>query len=428
MRRRSGSAQSAPHPCFAVCAPGLEAILSAELRTLGIRPGRPDRGGVPFEATTRQLYAANVFLRTATRVLLRLASFAAPSFAVLEREARRVPWDQWLAPGAPVALSVSSSASRLYHTGAVAERLCAVVPGASPPSSQRLAQRPQRLSGKSDLSALSSPPSPPPSLLLVRLQHDQCVLSIDASGEPLHRRGWRLETAKAPLRETLAAAMVLASGWDGSTPLIDPLCGAGTIAIEAALLARGIAPGHAREFAFQRWPTFQPGTLASVHGQVRAAAHPSRPLQIFASDRDPGAIRAAVANAERAGVADTITFTCRPLADLVPPPSAPTTPPGQPTNDQQLPPPCLLSNPPYGRRVGGADLDDLYASLGDVVRDRLPGFAVGLLVADDRLAARTCLRLAPLFSTSNGGLRVRFLATPPSQPRAGRRTGVPRPP
>jgi len=408
--------------CFAVCAPGLEPILSAELRALGIRPGRADRGGISFDATTRQLYAANVFLRTATRVLLRVASFAAPSFAALEREAHRVPWDQWLSPGAPVALSVSSSASRLYHTGAVAERLSAVLPGpvlASPDQERDPFDQPT--------TRLDRPPST--QHLLVRLLHDRCVLSIDASGEPLHRRGWRLETAKAPLRETLAAAMLLASGWDGSTPLIDPLCGSGTIAIEAALLARGIAPGHAREFAFQRWPSFQPGTLASVRGEVKSRARPDRPLVIIASDRDPGAIRASVANAERAGVADTITFLCRPLADLVPPPSAPTTPPGHPTKapkglgdrqgaEHQQPSSWLLTNPPYGRRVGGADLDDLYASLGNVVRDRLPGFAVGLLVADDRLAARTRLRLAPLFTTTNGGLRVRCLATSRTRPPA----------
>ncbi|MBI5499383.1 MAG: class I SAM-dependent RNA methyltransferase [Deltaproteobacteria bacterium] len=399
-----------PHACFAVCAPGLEALLAAELRALGIRPGRPDRGGVPFDATTRQLYAANVFLRTATRVLLRLASFDAPSFAVLEREARRVPWDQWLAPGAPVAISASSSASRLYHTGAVAERLSAVLTGPvlSPPDQE--------------LDPIDPPttrPDRPPLHLLVRLLHDHCVLSIDSSGEPLHRRGWRLETAKAPLRETLAAAMILASGWDGLTPLLDPLCGSGTIAIEAALLARGIAPGHAREFAFQKWPSFAPGTFASVRGEVRTRARPDRPVVIVASDRDPGAIRAAVANAERAGVADAVTFLCRPLAGLdpfplphqeLPPSNPPSTRPDQPTPPSR---PWLLSNPPYGRRVGGADLGDLYASLGAVVRGRLPGFAVGLLVADDRLARRTGLRLAPLFTTSNGGLRVRFVATAP---------------
>jgi putative N6-adenine-specific DNA methylase len=371
------------HSCYAVCTPGLEALVAAELRALGIRPGTGEPGGVPFPATERQLYAANLFLRTATRVLVRIASFVAPTFAMLEQAAREVPWDAWLAPGEPVSLRVAATASRLYHTGAIAERLAAVVPGVAGPGAA-----PDAGAGEEE-----EPPATGPSLR-VRFVRDRATVSLDASGEPLYRRGWRLATAKAPLRETLAAALVLASGWDGSTPLVDPLCGSGTIPIEAALLARGAAPGAGRRFAFQRWPSFEPGTWASVRAQAAEQARPARPLVVWAADRDPGAIRAARENAERAGVADAVVVREQPLSALEPPAG------------------CgwLLCNPPYGVRVrGGHDLRDLYATLGRVARERLAGWHVGLLAAEPALAAEARLRFETRLRTRNGGLAVRFL-------------------
>jgi putative N6-adenine-specific DNA methylase len=370
--------------CYAVCAPGLEALLAAELHGLGLRPGRAGRGGVPFVASTRGLYAANLFLRTATRVLLRIASFEAASFAELAREARRVPWERWLGPDARVFWRVSSTASRLYHTGAIAERLAGAVPATV-------------VAGKAeeeddDVAADVQP-------LFARVERDRVTLSVDASGAPLFRRGWRQATAKAPLRETLAAAMILASGWDGATPFVDPLCGSGTVAVEAALFARGIAPGHGRAFAFQRWPSFEPGTWASAKGQAAAQAQPSRPVVVVASDRDPGAVRAATENARRAGVGDAVTVLHRPLSELEPPAAG--------TGGGRL-----IANPPDGVRVQrGGDLRELYATLGRLVRERLPGWSVGLLVADPALAAATGLRLVPRFRTSNGGIRVAFLCT-----------------
>lgn len=369
--------------CYAVCTPGLEALLAAELRALGVRPGSGEPGGVPFPATARQLYAANLFLRTATRVLVRVASFVAPTFAMLEAAAREVRWDEWLAPGEPVRLHVTSTASRLYHTGAVAERLAAIVPGVEAPAARRGA----------DASEDEEPSDVGPSLR-VRVVRDRVTVSLDASGEPLYRRGWRRATAKAPLRETLAAALVLASGWDGSTPLVDPLCGSGTIPIEAALLARDQAPGAGRSFAFQRWPSFEPGTWASVRAQAAERARPARPLVVLAADRDPGAVRATRENAARAGVADALEVRQQSLSALEPPPGRG----------------WLLCNPPYGVRVrGGRDLRDLYASLGRLVRGRLAGWHAGLLVADAATAAHARLRFETRLRTRNGGLPVRFL-------------------
>jgi hypothetical protein len=157
-------------------------------------------------------------------------------------------------------------------------------------------------------------------LFVVRLFHDSCTVSADSSGALLHRRGYRLATAKAPLRETLAAAMLLGAGWDGSAPLLDPMCGSGTIAIEAALLARRIPPGLRRRFAFERWPGFEPAPWRRALDAARSGIRERAPGPIHASDRDAGAIEAARANAERAGVAEDLTLARAAIAAVEPPP------------------------------------------------------------------------------------------------------------
>jgi putative N6-adenine-specific DNA methylase len=355
--------------CSVVCAPGLEAIVADEMRGLGVKPGSGRRGGVAFTATTRQLYLANRFLRTATRVLVRVGRFRASTWDQLVAGANDVPWDELLAPTRPVHLRVSSSGARLYHTGAIAERVAPLL------------DRP-----------LAADASDDAQLVVVRVAHDEVSISLDSSGEALHRRPWRLAGAKAPLRPTIAAALLLAVGWDGSTPLVDPFCGSGTIAIEAALLARGLPPGGDRDFAFRHWPGFEPGTWASVlaTGSPEDAKQP-----ILAADRDAGAVAATKENAERAGVLDALEVEEQPLSALALPPTGG----------------WLVTNPPYGRRVaGGGDLRNLYARLGDIVRAG-SGWRIGLLAADERLARHSGLPLAERFQTTNGGLPVRFLTT-----------------
>jgi putative N6-adenine-specific DNA methylase len=343
--------------CFAPCAPGVEPLLSTEMAALGVRSARQVAGGVAFRATVRELYAANLWLRTANRVLVRVGSFRATTFAELEHGVEAVDWSPYLAGGADV--RVTSRGSRLYHAGAVQERVAALL-GAGD----------QRVH--------------------VRVDRDQVVLSVDASGDHLHRRGWRLATAKAPLRETLAAAL-LAATWDAAVPLVDPFCGSGTIPIEAALLARGVPPGAGRPFAFQTWPSFQPGTWASVTGAARASARPQAGVAIVAADRDAGAVRATRENAERAGVAADIEVRRSTVSELAPPPG----------------PGWLLTNPPYGDRVQAGRA--LYGALGKVLHDRCRGWHLGLLVEDSTLAALTAVELHERLRTTNGGIPVRLL-------------------
>lgn len=358
-----------------MCAPGVEAITATELRDLGLVPGRPSRGLVPFSATTRNVYAANLWLRTATRVVIRVASFDSRDLDALEARAAGIDAGPWLWPGAAVRLRVTTHRCRLVHSGAVAERLAR---GAG-----------LRQVGMHDEGVL----------VVVRGTHDRFTVSVDTSGEALHRRGWRLATAKAPLRPTLAAALLLGSGWTPEHALVDPFCGSGTIAIEAARLARRLPPAAGRRFAFEDAPGFEPGTWASVTGAAADRALDRAPSPIVARDRDAGAVESAAGNAQRAGVAADVDLQVASVSELAAP------------REGWGADPWIVTNPPWGGRVGGGDLRNLYARLGAVCRQRLPGGHLALLAADPVLAGHTGLRLRERFRTVSGGVDVRALTT-----------------
>lgn len=378
---------------YAVSAPGLEPFTAQELYGLGLVPatGSPSPGGavsippggVAFSGDRRAIYRANLWLRTASRVLVRLGSFEAVGFTELRRRAARLEWERYLAPGQPVALRVTCHKSRLYHSDAVAQRVVAAI-------GDRLGKPLPLLKYKDD------DVGKPPQLVLVRLWHDQVTVSLDSSGELLHRRGYRLETARAPLRETLAAGLVLASGWDRSAPLIDPFCGSGAIPIEAALMRNGLPPGRGRAFAFMDWPGFDRTLWESLLTEAREQV--KKPVaDILASDRDAGAVQAAQANARRAGMSDEIHFDCQSVTAAI----------------ANLPPlegpGWVVTNPPYGLRVSaGQDLRNLYAQFGKVLRAHCPGWHLALLCADERAARHIGIPLDMGLSLVNGGVSVRM--------------------
>lgn len=365
--------------CWAVTHPGVEAVTAGELARLGLDPGDTEPGGVAFRASAETLARANLHLRTASRVLVRLGEFKAISFADLERRSRRLPWNTVVAPGARVRFRVTSRKSRLYHQDAIAERLVRSVAGAMPGVDAQ--------PGGTDEGSADE------QLFVVRFFRDRCTVSADSSGELLHRRGYRLASGKAPLRETLAAAMLLAIGWDASTPLIDPLCGSGTIPIEAALIAGNIAPGLRRRFACERWPLGAGVDWQALRAQARTRERAAA-VVVAGSDRDAGAIDAARSNAERAGVAAAARFEARALSAV----DVPEHGPG-----------WIVTNPPYGARIGErAPLRDLYARLGQLTRGRFAGWRLAALVATPGLAAHLGLPLEERFVTSNGGIRVRL--------------------
>jgi putative N6-adenine-specific DNA methylase len=375
-----------------VAAPGLAPIVAGELRALGVE-ARAESGGAAFRGGAREVALANLWLRAASRVVARVAGFRARAFWELERLTRSQPWERWIAPGAGARLRVTCRRSRLYHSDAVAERVAAAIDA--------------RLGGAGEMRVAGgeeeeTEPGDAP-LVIVRLLDDVCTLSVDTSGALLHRRGYRQATARAPMRETLAAALLLSGGWRPDAPLADPLCGSGTIPIEGALVARRIAPGIARAFAFERWPEHDAAAWEAMRAEARERALPAAPAPILASDRDAGAIEAAAANAARAGVADDLTLRVAPLSALAPPEG----------------PGWLVSNPPYGGRIGAEDrLRDLYAQLGNVARRACPGWEVVLVSSSDRLLGHVGLPLAPVLRTTNGGIPVRIVrGTVPARAR-----------
>ena len=371
------------------CAPGLEPSLIREARELGIErdkskqttesasdlPTGEDKGGIEFTGTDAQIYQCNLHLRTASRVVVRLGEFYAAAFSELRKKGSRLEWEQYLRPGQVVDVKVTCHKSKLYHSAAVAERVLGAI-------EDRLLRAPK-----------VSEKDRPAQIILVRLANDLCTISIDTSGELLYKRGYRQAVAKAPLRETLAAGLLYAANYEGKTPLVDPFCGSGTIPIEATLIARHIAPGINRRFAFMDWPTFQKELFQSDLNQSRKEIQPTDQF-FYAADRDRGAIEMAIANAARTGVNGDIQFACHAVSDL-------------PHFES---PGCLVTNPPYGMRItSGKDLRNLYASFGKVLRSSYQGWQVGILCSEEALMA--ALEIGPaqkVVHLINGGISVKF--------------------
>jgi putative N6-adenine-specific DNA methylase len=338
---------------------------------------------------------------------VRLASFHASTFHELERRAKKLPWAEFLPPSGKVRVRVTCRKSRLYHSDAVGERVLSAIVGSAARVIEGSAEDTDAENADAS-ETLDAPDSEKRSvressqLFVVRIVNDECEVSADSSGDLLHRRGYRQEIAKAPLRETIAAAMVLASGWKGNEPLLDPMCGSGTIPIEAAMIARKMAPGLRRNFQFMNWPDFDAGGWTRILEKAQAAVTDFSG-EILGSDRDSGAVQAAARNAERAGVSENVSFFAEAVSGSIAAVGA--------INDAARESGWILTNPPYGVRVGESDdLRNLYAKLGSALKSR-PGWRLGVLTSDSALVRQTRLSLRPRFSTSNGGIPVSYFVS-----------------
>jgi putative N6-adenine-specific DNA methylase len=326
-------------------------------------------------------------------VIVRLGRFHASTFYELERRLKKIAWQNFLPPESTVDVRATCRKSRLYHSDAVVERVVSAISDSGVRVDARKGE-PEADDDGDDTNIESNPLQ----LFVVRIVNDEVEISADSSGELLHRRGYRQEVAKAPLRETLAAAMILASGWRPGAPLVDPMCGSGTIPIEAAMIARRIAPGLRRKFRFMEWPNFDAGLWKDLVSKAEAEiVPPGGNYAIRGADRDAGAIEAATRNAARAGVSGDIEFATQSLSDTLN---------SLPDVDGEA---WVLTNPPYGIRVGERDLRNLYARLGSVT-ERKSGWRLGLLAAEPSLARQTGVTLRSRFETRNGGIPVSFLA------------------
>lgn len=355
--------------------PGLEEVLCAEVRGKGFRQPKPVPGGVVIQGGWPEVWRANLWVRGAGRVLARIDAFHVTHLAQLDARARRVAWGSVLRPDVPFRVEASCSGSRIYHSGAAAERIATAI-----------------------RETLGAPEAAEGGVLVrARIERDLCTLSIDTSGEPLHKRGYKEAINPAPMRETMASLFLQHCGFDGTEPLLDPMCGSGTFVIEAAEIAARLNPGRARHFAFEQLATFDAEAWARMRA-VRSERSPA--ARCHGSDRDAGAVAMSQANAARAGVTGITEFRQATISEITPP---------------EGPAGLVVINPPYGSRIGERQaLLPLYRAMGQVLRSRFAGWRVGLVASEPKLAHATGMPfLPPGPPVPHGGLRVTLYRTAP---------------
>lgn len=311
---------------FIAVSPGLERVCLEELTgpPLSIEGAAVLPGGIAFEGRLPDCWRANLHLRTANRILMRIGTFKAATFPRLQQHLSAIPWELYLTSDAPPLVHVTAAKSRLHHTGAVAERVLASV-------GERLRKWPPTDRVDRDAGG--------PQRIFVRAEKDRFTLSIDSSGELLYKRGVKTQGGTAPIRETVAAAALMLAGYTGREPLVDPMCGSGTFAIEGAMIAAGIPPGAFRSFAFMGWPSFAPRKWEYLKKGAESQTTDSGAPRIFASDIDPDVCRSLRSSLDKTRLSSMIDVACRDFFAVVP---------REITPDKGI----VTLNPPYGRRLG----------------------------------------------------------------------------
>jgi len=363
---------------FLVVPPGLEKIAQSEvnLHFPDLLPKSPNNN-LEYECNLRTLYKLNLLLRVPNRILVRFAEFETTSFQDLFSKSVKLPWKQFLHKEHPLRIRTTCHKSKLYHSGAVTERIHQAIETNFGKKIQLIQGESEEIQGKQQL-------------IVVRLFHDTLTISIDSSGPPLYMRGYREIVSKAPIRENLAAGLILASGWTSDQPLIDPFCGSGTIPIEAALIASRRPPGLYRDFCFEKWSNFDHLLWHEVRRETNQFSPEGSPM-IFGNDRNQGAIEIARQNAFNAKVEGMIEWKTQSISD------------SRPVKNTGW----IITNPPYGLRLSSdQDVRNLYAQFGNILRKDFRGWNVLFLCNNYFLATQTKLKLKSLLSFSNGGINV----------------------
>lgn len=360
---------------FLITAPGLEDLLATEAREKGFKVTSTIPGGVTIRGDWPQVWRANLQLRGAARVLARIAEFRALYLSQLELNTREFGWQDILPSGAWVKVETTCHKSKIYHGRAATER----VENALSACGYNIARN-----AEDDGQGIR-----------VRIDHDIVTISLDTSGEPLHKRGHKEAVNKAPMRETLASMFLRDANFSGKEPLYDPMCGSGTFPIEAAEIARRFDCGRGRSFGFQALPNYEPDAFEAMRSPERTAQ-----FNVYGSDRDQGAVTMSAANAARAGVGDVATFEVKSVGDISPPCDTPG---------------LVITNPPYGGRIGNKKpLFGLYASFGDRLKSQFKGWRVAVVTSEASLAKATGLPFKPAGPTVNhGGVKIRLWQTDP---------------
>lgn len=373
-------------PLVATCGRGLEELLAGELSRLALPPTAQDRGSVSFAGTWRDVWRTNLWLRTANRVLVALSSWPAA-----DGDALALGAGAWMRSTAPApdglspadllppdrtfAISATASLSRLSDSRWVSVR---VKDGLVDAQRVRFGRRSSVAPGEPEVS------------LRVWLHRDQATLLLDTSGDPLDRRGYRVKGGPAPVRESLAAACVLAADWQGEGPIVDPMCGTGTLLAEAGWLGLGRPPGQLKsQWAFERLPSFEARAFKAVKAETGTVTNPA--MRLWGRDLSAASVEAARANLQAAGLATRADLARGDALTFVPPQG----------------PGLLLVNPPYGERLATAD--ENWKKLGDLMKKRYTGYRAVVLAGGDDLGKSIGLQPKRRWPVWNGPLEARIL-------------------
>jgi len=364
---------------YAIVSPGFEACARRELIALGIGEGdiRVSTGGVAFRGRFVDCQRANLHLRTATRILMRVDTFTATNPRQLEKHCASIPWELYLIEGTCPEIKVHSQRSRLYHSDVVARAVKETIAGHWDGSPQ-------------------SPLTDFPQTVFVRLCDDRVTLSLDSSGAPLYKRGLKQGSARAPLRESLAAAMLMCAGYDSRRPLVDPMCGSGTISLEAAMMAKGMAPGSLRNFAFMGWPVFRERQWSFLKREAGADVKGFSRPPIHASDLDADACKNLSEIISDNGLSDVVAVTVKDFFHCE-------------AGQYEDGPGLVAINPPYGIRIGSAhQAADLFHRICRHLEATFAGWDVALIAPKRSFlqAAPFAFRQVPM---RHGGLRLTLL-------------------
>jgi putative N6-adenine-specific DNA methylase len=412
-RRQVKRFVQAPGQRFAVIVPpGLSEVCRRELAELSLAGDEVQEGVLEVAGKWTTCYQLNLWLRTASRILCRLPTFRAGVIGELSHKVLSFPWELWLNPKIPLVLQCRAQQSRIHHEGLIGTAILGAiqrrfadqglpVPTRHAPAGKRTEQRfaevqqgslprphtrsETRFTGHDESVRWKQ-------RFLVHLHRNHCEISLDTSGPHLHQRGYRLQHAGAPLRETLAAGILLQTNWNGDRPLLDGMCGAGTVAIEAALLARHLPPGLNREFLFSQWPSFQEKTWAHFRRKAQENVLPHAPAPILGLDQDRGALGIAMHNAARAGVAESIRWHCMDFFAFNP-------------DALGLARGVLVLDPPYGMRLAGSgNVRAFYQRLGSHLHRFYRGWQVAVAAPNAELATLLKISSAHLWRIPHGGI------------------------
>ena len=389
-RRIKRHVQAREHRFALVVPSELATFCRQELAAIGIQDCSITEAGVEFWGSMESCYLATLWSRTASRVLCRVHQFRAGVLEELFHKVSHFPWELWINPVIPLQIDSHVRFSRIEHEGRVQETVLKAIQRCF--ASQGLPVPSLASSTPLENAQDSDPDVQARQRILVHLVENHCEISLDTTGAHLHRRGYRLRHAGAPLRETLAAATLIRSGWQADMPLVDGMCGAGTIAIEAALMARRIPPGMNRSFLFERWPSFAAARWEYLRRKAREAIRERARAPIIGVDAQGEAIEIAQDNARRAGLSEDISWEVTDFFSYEP-------------SRHALRPGVLILNPPYGKRLETAGRE-FYERLGLHVRTLYRGWRIAVLAPERSLLQQVGLPRLRIWQIPHGGLSI----------------------